>query len=242
MLSDTCKDVFLQFETLKIDFLENQTGSEDTFHDVIRLNNGARIIDSTITGPVYVDRNSLIGPGATVGKYTGFNADCHISRATIGSFCAIGARNGLNPFNHPIDWLSTHEFQYHPKAFDWMEEYREFDRLERTPDMFHYPTFGSDIWTGHNVNVMGGVSIGHGAIIAAGAVVTRDVPPYAIVAGLPAKIIRYRFDEKTIERLLAVRWWDFDLPKLSGLNFRNIDQVLPVLENMRASEGAETDS
>lgn len=229
----------MKFEAIKIDYQENTSAEEKTVHDVIRMNRGARIIDSTLTGPVYLDRNVLIGPGAEVGKYTGFNADCHIARARMGAFCAIGARNAFNPFNHPIDWLSTHEFQYHPAAFNWIDEYCDLDRLERTPDMFYFPTFGNDIWTGHNVNVMGGVNVGDGAVIAAGSVVTKDIPPYAIVAGIPAKILRYRFNDKTIERLLNVRWWDFELSQLNGLDFRNVESCLSTLEELRAKHDTE---
>lgn len=75
-------------------------------------------------------------------------------------------------------------------------------------------TIGHDVWIGIRAVIMPGVTVGDGAIIGAGAVVTRDVPPYAIVAGVPAKIIKYRFDQGTIERLLAIRWWDWPDEKI----------------------------
>jgi acetyltransferase-like isoleucine patch superfamily enzyme len=78
--------------------------------------------------------------------------DGNVERATVGSFGAIGARTAINPFNHPTSWLSTNEFQYHPKSFDWVDEYNDFIRLERTPDMFKHVTIGNDVWTRHNVN------------------------------------------------------------------------------------------
>src|SRR5260370_34720912 len=93
---------------------------------------------------------------------------------------SIGARTAINPFNHPTSWLSTNEFQYHPKSFDWVDEYNDFVRLERTPDMFKHVTIGNDVWTGHNVNVMAGVNIGEGAGIAAGAVGTQGGPACAV--------------------------------------------------------------
>src|SRR5262249_23532283 len=126
------------------------------------------------------------------------------------------------------------EFQYHPNSFDWIDEYRDFVRLQRTPEMFAAVTVGNDVWTGHNVNVTAGVNVGDGVIIAAGSVVTKDVPPYAIVAGVPAVVKRYRFPEKTIERLLRVRWWDLELSQLSGLPFRDIERCLDMIEEIKA--------
>jgi acetyltransferase-like isoleucine patch superfamily enzyme len=226
------------FADLLIDRIENSSGDPIFPHGIIRLNAGARIIKSTITGPLFLNKNSQLGPDVTVGKYSGMNESCYIARATMGSYCAIGARTSINPFNHPVDWLSTNEFQYHPNSFDWVDEYNDFERLSRTPDMFQHSTIGNDVWTGHNVNVMAGVNIGDGAIIAAGSVVTKDVPSYAIVAGVPATIKRYRFPEKTIERLLRVKWWDLELSELSGLPFLDIDRCLDMIEAIKAKKHA----
>jgi tetrahydrodipicolinate N-succinyltransferase len=90
------------------------------------------------------------------------------------------------------------------------------------------------VWTGHNVNILPGVTVGDGAVIGAGAVVTKDVPPYAIVAGVPAVIKKYRFPPATIERLLRLRWWELELSKLSGLPFRDIERCLDRLEEIRS--------
>jgi acetyltransferase-like isoleucine patch superfamily enzyme len=230
----------MKYAEIFVDFIEN-TGSESIHpHGIIRLNAGARIIKSTIGGPLFLNKNSQVGPDAVVGKYFGMNESCFIARASVGAFCAIGARTAINPFNHPSNWLSIHEFQYHPKSFDWVEEYNDFSRLERTPDMFAHVTVGNDVWTGHNVNVMAGVSVGDGAIIAAGSVVTKDVPPYAIVAGVPATIKRFRFPERTIERLLRAQWWNLELPQLSGLPFRDVDRSLDMIEAINAKASLAT--
>ena len=223
----------MTFDDIFIDTIEN-TSNEPIFpHGIIRLNAGARIIKSTIRGPLFLNKNSQVGPDVTVGKYSGMNESCYIARATMGSYCAIGARTALNPFNHPVDWLSTNEFQYHPSSFNRVDEYNDFRRLERTPDMFKFSVIGNDVWTGHNVNVMGGVNVGDGAIIAAGSVVTKDVPPYAIVAGVPATIKRFRFSEKIVERLLELKWWDLELSDISGLPFRDIERCLDMIEEIK---------
>jgi hypothetical protein len=87
---------------------------------------------------------------------------------------------------------------------------------------------GSDVWIGTDAMVLSGVSIGHGAIVAARAVVTRDVPPYAIVAGVPAKVVRWRFEPAVIERLLKVAWWEWDDER--------IRQFVPLLSSTRTDE------
>lgn len=224
----------MKYQAIHIDRFENTTDRPAFICDgIVKLNPGARIIDSTLQGPVYLNRNTQVGPDATVGKYFGMNESCFVARAVVGAYCAFGARTAVNPFNHPIDWLSTNEFQYHPASFDWVPEYNDFERLERTPDMFERVVIGNDVWTGHNVNIMPGVTVGDGAVIAAGSVVTKDVPPYAVVAGVPAAVKRFRFPEKIIERLLAVKWWDLELSQLSGLPFRNIDLCLALLEKRK---------
>jgi acetyltransferase-like isoleucine patch superfamily enzyme len=225
------------YSEVYVDRLEN-TGSEPALlHKFIRLNPGARIIESRLRGPVFLNRLSQIGPDVVVGKYFGMNENCFVARAMVGAYCAIGARTAINPFNHPVDWLSIHEFQYHPRSFDWVPEYNEFTRLERTPDLFQHVTIGNDVWTGHNVNILPGVSIGDGVVIGAGSVVTKDVPPYAIVAGAPAQVRRMRFPDGTIERLLRLKWWELELSELSGLPFRDVERCLDRIEEIRARRG-----
>lgn len=226
----------MTYDEIALDSLENNGAAPATYHKIIRLNPGARIYKARLKGPVYLNRNTQLGPDVVVGKYFGMNESGFLARADVGSYCSFGARTSVNPFNHPIDWLSSNEFQYHPRSFDWVEEYNDFARLERTPDMFERVTIGSDVWTGHNVNILPGVSIGHGAVIGAGSVVTKDVPPYAVVAGVPATIKKLRHPEKTIERLLRTSWWDLELSELSGLPFNDVERCLDAIERIRAAK------
>ena len=232
----------MEFAGISVDQFENDTAGFIHLHDILRIGPGTRIFRSVIHGPLYVSRNTQLGPELVAGKYNGVNESCFIARGTIGSYCSIGARTSINPFNHPTDWLSIHEFQYHPKSYDWVEEYREFSRLERTADMFRTATVGSDVWAGHHVNIMGGVTVGDGAIIAAGSIVTKDVPPYAIVAGAPATIKRLRFPEGTIERLLRLKWWELELCDLSGLPFRDIERCLDIIEAIREKKSRQLEA
>jgi acetyltransferase-like isoleucine patch superfamily enzyme len=222
----------VKFDEIDINLFENVSDGIMEPYPLMRILPGAKIIRSKIRGPLYMNRYAQLGPDVTVGKYSGMNEHTYIARATMGSFCAIGARTAVNPFNHPTDWLSIHEFQYHPNSYDWVDEYKSMGRLARTPDMFKSVTIGNDVWMGHNVNIMSGINVGDGSIIAAGAVVTKDVPPYAIVAGVPATVKRYRFEEKIVERLLRARWWDLELSQLSGLPFNDIERCLDAIERL----------
>ncbi len=206
-------------------------------HDVIRLNPGAQIYRTTFSGPLFLDRNARMGPEVTFGRYCSLGESSLVARGTFGSFCAMAARIAVNPFNHPTDWLSTHEFQFRADSYEWVPEYRDLARLSRTADMFSKASFGSDIWIGLGATVLGGVSVSDGAVIAAGSVVTKDVPPYAIVAGVPAVVKRLRFSEKIVERLLRSKWWQLELSDLSGLPFRDVERCLDRIEDLKLSRG-----
>jgi acetyltransferase-like isoleucine patch superfamily enzyme len=194
---------------------------------------GASIIQSQIDGPILLQRGVTLGPNVSVGRYFGANVDSTIAGAQIGSFCTFGARVSVNPFNHPMQWLSIHEFQYDPGGYNWLPEYAELKRPVVEPFKQYPVIIGNDVWLGNNVVVLEGVTIGDGACIGANAVVTKDIPPYAVAAGIPARVLRYRFTEETIERLLAVKWWDMELSELSGLPFNDVISCLSYLENIK---------
>lgn len=216
-------------------------GSEaEVLCDDILAEPGVRILRSTFAGPAALRPNVRVGPDVQAGVYLQVNRDGFIANATIGNYCTFGARTAVNPFNHPHEWLSSHEFQYHRNAFGFSREYREFERLpySEAPGLRDFVKVGHDVWIGHNANVMANVEVGNGSVIAAGAVVTHDVPAYAIVAGVPARVIRFRFDEATRARLLAVEWWNLPFGELSGLPFNDVHACLEALEQIRSERAA----
>lgn len=129
----------------------------------------------------------------------------------IGKFCSIacGAKFLFTSGNHNLKSLSTYTFPLFYEEWD-LDSGNIRDAWNNKGDII----IGNDVWIGYEAVIMSGVKIGDGAIIGARAVVTKDVPPYTIVGGVPAKIIRKRFDDKTIEKLLKLKWWDWDYNKI----------------------------
>lgn len=170
------------------------------------------------------NREDIIYKGCRVGKYTyGYEGllEYWPMASSIGRFCSINGSAKICK-NHSLDCISTHPFLDHPNHMSW-EDYIEcktviqkygthFDNHEYENSLIrdNKPvTIGNDVWIGANVIILPGVNIGDGAVLAAGAVVTKDVAPYAIVGGVPAKIIKYRFKEQDIDLLEKIQWWNW---------------------------------
>ncbi|MBC7908110.1 MAG: CatB-related O-acetyltransferase [Rhodospirillaceae bacterium] len=148
----------------------------------------------------------------------------------IGRFCSISHYVYIGASRHPMEFLSTGSL---PK--------NAFQSSYPGPDEPAATIIQNDVWIGMNAMILGAkdIVIGHGACIGAGAVVTKSVPPYAVVAGNPARIIRYRFPELTIERLLAVQWWRLPDETIAVLPYHDIEACLELLEDIRESQLAE---
>ena len=168
-------------------------------------------------------KNIVTNPNIIVGDYTYYddpesvenfnnNVLYHFDfigdKLIIGKFCQIAAnvRFIMNGANHATDGFSTFPFC----AFG-----NEWKDVPLTPDYKGDTVIGHDVWIGYNAIVMPGVQIGNGAIIASGSVVTKDIDPYCIVGGNPAKLIRKRFNDETISKLIKLAWWDWPFDKIT---------------------------
>ena len=148
-----------------------------------------------------------------LGDYSYVVNDSDIAYARIGKFTSIAAMTRINPGNHPMQRASQSHFTYRASAyFDGAQDEADFFAWRRSFAV----TIGHDVWIGHGAIVLPGRRIGTGAVVGAGTVVTKDVAPYAIVAGNPARVIRPRFAAPTAERLQALAWWDWPHAQLQA--------------------------
>lgn len=174
-----------------------------------------------IESPVEIGGGCAFFETNAIGYLSCIRPGARALNASIGRYVSTAENVVIGPQQHPLDRISTHVFTYHSnvKTLESLKAYQEIaDPEQRIPcALTPRTTIGNDVWIGRNAIVMPGLTIGHGAAIGAGAVVTKDVAPYTIVAGVPAKPIRKRFNDALIEDLLASSWWDYDIAPLKGL-------------------------
>ncbi|ESX28105.1 antibiotic acetyltransferase [Mesorhizobium sp. M1148] len=147
-----------------------------------------------------------------VGDFSYFERHAEAIYTTIGKFCSIAANSRINALEHPIERITQHKLSYRPNEyFRWLG----VDAAFRARRQAKAVGIGNDVWIGHGAVIMPEISIGNGAIIGANSVVTRDVPAYTIVAGVPAKPLRMRFPSEIAARIESLAWWDWPPEKLA---------------------------
>lgn len=170
------------------------------------LFNNVQILSSVIGDHTYVQENSII------------------SDTEVGKFCSIAMGVSVGVPQHSLSSVSSHP-AFYLRNTPLAKTYSDRDMFTTSKRTF----IGHDVWIGQNALIMSGLRIGVGAVIGAGAVVTRDVPAYAVVGGVPAQIIKYRFDEKLRNDLLASKWWDLPEEWLKN-NYSLFQDPLKLLE------------
>ncbi|PKU26388.1 acetyltransferase [Telmatospirillum siberiense] len=159
---------------------------------------------------------------SVIGDYGYAMGDNQIAHARIGKYCNLATGVRINPSNHPWWRATLHHFTYRSQSYGFhLPDDREIFAWRAEDGV----TIGPDVWIGHDAIVMPGVSIGVGAAIGSGAVVTKDVPDFAVVVGVPARVLRLRADERTIEALRRIAWWDWPHSAVDAAleDFRTLD-------------------
>lgn len=180
----------------------------------VRIDEDCTVFDSTLQDHTALHSRSVV-TGINLGSFSYIAERSQVSYTQIGRFCSVGPEFLCGYGDHPLEFVSTSPVFYSTRGqcgttFSDKNAFPEHKETE----------IGHDVWIGARVFVRSGMKIGDGAIIAAGAAVVTDVPDYALVGGVPAKIIRYRFDEPTIKELLQLRWWNWPEADLRAAQMR----------------------
>lgn len=197
----------------------------------VDLENGVDISHSTFEGKNHIGANSIVYD-TKMGYGSGISKNSFFQQCKIGRYVCMGPDVKMAIGQHPTKkFVSIHPAFYAKRAqmgftYVYQDKFKEHKYAEGQ----FFLVIGNDVWIGSYVRIVEGVTIGDGAIIAAGAVVTKDVPPYAIVGGVPAKIIKYRFDEETIKKLLELKWWEKDQAWIKS-HADDFDDVKKLLSN-----------
>jgi acetyltransferase-like isoleucine patch superfamily enzyme len=181
------------------------------------VKSNVRFADHTnVAVPFYLNNVSL-------GEYSYVARNCSITNTAIGRFCSIGPNFSCGLGIHPVKGISTA-----PMFYSTAKQNGVTLAEDNKIDEFRQTTIGNDVFIGANVTVLDGVSIENGAVIGAGAVVTKNIPPYAIAVGVPAKVVNYRFSKAQICELQKLEWWNFHRERLQEIekNFFEIDKFL----------------
>jgi len=203
---------------------------------------GLRHTGRLASGSRFETPSSVISTVPT-GAFLEVGAFCNLSGGTVnnarfGRYCSLASGVVIGPHEHPTDWLTTSRIAYFPQVNGWDALVAE-DRIPAIkagkrpfPGSCPITEIGPDAWIGQGAFIKAGVTIGPGAIIGARATVLKDVPPYAIVVGTPGRILRLRFPEATVERLLAVQWWRYSIYDLFEAPMDSIDAALDTIESL----------
>ncbi|MCW2316595.1 acetyltransferase-like isoleucine patch superfamily enzyme [Rhodoblastus acidophilus] len=220
-------------------FIVSREHASDLSRLGIRINAGTHTVhrDVVIWPPVSLFGGFFAPNPLTIGPFSYSWSAINPRVAEIGRYCSIAENVTLTAVEHPTDWISTSNFTYSSEFWrDFLRE-RGTQFSNRSPDYsqsrMQRLVIGNDVWIGTRAFVRAGCRIGHGTVIAAGAVVVKDTPPYSIIAGNPGVVKKLRFSDRIIERLIQANWWDYAFDAFENFDIKNINVFLDQIDNAR---------
>lgn len=203
------------------------------YSKIFKRLHGTCVINSTI------DKSSLVGVscnvvGSQMSKYSYCGSDCQIVNTLIGSFCSISDHVFIGGAEHPMYRVSSSPVFLNVRHSGPKKRFARFHSPKSKKTII-----GNDVWIGHAATIKQGVVVGNGAVVGSNTLVTKDVPPYAIVGGVPARIIKYRFPQNVIARLEEIQWWNLpdeeitkriELWHIKNPTLEDIDRFFPPAE------------
>ena len=215
----------------KVEIYEGVRITDSKIEENCILGDFSRITHSELKGFNKIDRNSLIYYSQFgLCSYIGINSV--VMHSEVGKYCSLSWGVTIGPANHDYEYISSHDFLYN-----------DFYGIKSPLEPAVYNRFsqktkiGNDVWIGTHSTILNGISVGDGAVIGANSIVTKDVPPYAIVVGNPGRVVGYRFDDEIIEKLIALKWWDFSMDLIKS-NFhlfksKDIEELIEKLNELK---------
>lgn len=198
-----------------------------------------------VANSAYIGKNVQINIPVAIGKDTEIHNNCSLgaysllnnnsimySNTQIGRYCSIARFCEIGVASHPTTFLSSSSFQYNHILFKHPD-----NSFKRKISYIGQPEtyIGNDVWIGAKSIIQSGVKVGHGAVIGALSYVNQDIPPYAIAVGIPAKIIKYRFNQEQIQQLLELKWWELNPIDMKDVQFDNIDLAIEQLQKIKGN-------
>jgi virginiamycin A acetyltransferase len=217
---------------MKIDYIFNDKVTDIILEENVKLAHLSKIMQCSLKGNNYLGLGSCFNR-SNVGKYVAMSYFSYLADCDVGNFCTIAARVSIGAFSHPTNFLTVHEVGYRNSIASYGETAYDSDSDIFAKMRSIRTEIGNDVWIGDNAVIIKGKKIGNGSIIGAGSVVTRDVEPFSIVAGNPAKLIKKRFSPEIISQIEDSQWWNLSISDLKGVPFDNISEALELIKKIK---------
>jgi len=214
-----------------------ETFTKEFVNGRIRLESFASIMKCNLLGSLSVGKMTMLS-NSLVGRYFNIGSFSFISRASVGNYSSVGSRVSIGPLNHPYDRPVNNEISYTDFTDFFGETFTDQQRSDYSDKYADKRAeIGSDVWIGDNSVILSSVTVGHGCVIGAGSVVTKSTEPYGVYVGNPARLLKKRFIDSDIEKLLESNWWNLQITEFPPCKlFDSVECFLDAITTTRKLE------